>query len=102
MGLDITSKGNAMNKKELIDAISKKSKLNKSDSENALNAVISCITDLLANGDSIVLPGFASISRKERAARTGRNPSTGVSMEIPASKTVSFKVGSKLKEAINN
>lgn len=90
-----------MNKKELIDAISTTSKLTKVDSETALNAVISCLTDLLAQGDSIILPGFASISVKERAARTGRNPSTGKAIEIAASKTVSFKVGSKLKEAIN-
>jgi nucleoid DNA-binding protein len=91
-----------MNKKEFIDAISEASKLTKSDSETALNAVISCLTDLLAKGDSIILPGFASISVKERAARTGRNPSTGKPIDIAASKTVSFKVGSKLKEAINS
>ena len=91
-----------MNKKEFIDAISTTSKLTKVDSETALNAVISCLTDLLAQGDSIVLPGFASISVKDRAARTGRNPSTGQALEIPASKTVSFKVGSKLKEAVNS
>ena len=90
-----------MNKKELVDAISATSKLNKNDSESALNAVVSCLTALLAKGDSIVLPGFASISVKERAARTGRNPSTGKPIDIAASKTVSFKVGSKLKEAIN-
>ena len=90
-----------MNKKELVDAISVKSRLTKSDSETALNAVISCLTDLLADGDSITLPGFASISVKERNARTGRNPSTGQPINIAASKTVSFKVGSKLKEAIN-
>lgn len=90
-----------MNKKELIDAISKKSKLTKVDSETALNSVISCLTDLLAKGDSIILPGFASISVKKRAARIGRNPATGKPINIAASKTVGFKVGSKLKEAIN-
>jgi DNA-binding protein HU-beta len=90
-----------MNKKELIDAISSVSKLTKTDSEIALNAVVSCLTDLLAKGDSIVLPGFASLSVKKREARTGRNPATGQPLAIPASKTVSFKVGSKLKEAIN-
>lgn len=90
-----------MNKKELVDAISHKSKLTKVDSETALNAVISCLTDLLVKGDSIILPGFASISVKQRAARTGRNPATGKPLDIPASKTVGFKVGSKLKEAIN-
>ena len=91
-----------MNKKEFVAAISEASKLTKTDSEAALNAVISCLTDLLAKGDSIVFPGFASISVKERAARTGRNPSTGAVLDIPASKTVAFKVGSKLKEAIND
>ena len=90
-----------MKKKELVDAISQRSGMTKSDSENALNAVIACITDLLGNGDSIVLPGFASLSVKERAARTGRNPSTGQPLNIPASKVVSFKAGAKLKEVIN-
>ena len=73
----------------------------KNESEVALNAVISCLTDLLAKGDSIVLPGFASLSVKKRAARTGRNPSTGQPINIPASNVVSFKTGSKLKETIN-
>ncbi len=90
-----------MKKKELIDAISKTAGLGKKDAENALHAVISSITDLLAKGDSIILPGFASISVKKRAARTGRNPSTGQPLNIPASNIVSFKAGSKLKEAIN-
>ncbi|MBA2650303.1 MAG: HU family DNA-binding protein [Legionella sp.] len=91
-----------MNKKELIDAISKKSNLTKVDSEKALNSVIGCLTDLLAEGDSIILPGFASISVKKRAARAGRNPATGKTIHIAARNTVSFKVGSKLKEAINS
>lgn len=90
-----------MKKKELIDAISQRSGMAKNESETALNAVINCISDLLASGDSIVLPGFASLSVKERAARTGRNPSTGQPINIPASKVVSFKAGSKLKETIN-
>lgn len=91
-----------MNKKELIDAISEKSNWTKADSGRALNTVISCLTDLLAEGDSIVLPGFASISVKKRAARQGRNPSTGKAMHIKAKNVVSFKVGKKLREAINS
>ena len=90
-----------MKKKELIDAISQHSGMAKNESEVALNAVIRCLTELLVNGDSIVLPGFASLSVKSRAARTGRNPSTGEPLLIPASKIVSFKAGSKLKEVIN-
>ena len=90
-----------MNKKELISAISHRAGITKADSENALNAVISCITELLSEGDSIVLPGFVSISVKQRAARTGRNPSTGQPLHIPASNIVSFKAGSKLKDEVN-
>ncbi len=90
-----------MNKKEFIAAVSSASGLNKADSETALNAVIRCLTDFLAKGGSIVLPGFASLSVKERPARTGRNPATGQPIEIAASKVVSFKTGTKLKEAIN-
>jgi len=90
-----------MNKKELVTAISNTSGLSKTDSEIALNSVISCLTDLLAKGDSIVLPGFASLSVKERAARTGRNPATGQPISIAASKVVNFKTGTKLKEAVN-
>lgn len=90
-----------MKKKDLIDAISKRAGMAKNESEVALNAVISCLTDMLAQGDSIILPGFASLSVKNRAARTGRNPSTGEPINIPASKVVNFKTGSKLKESIN-
>ena len=90
-----------MKKKELIEAISQRAGMTKTDSEKALSAVISCITELLSKDDSIVLPGFGSLSVKNRAARTGRNPATGQPLQIPASKIVSFKAGSKLKEAIN-
>lgn len=90
-----------MNKKELIDLISNKSGLTKADSEKAFSAVFESLTELLAQGDSIVIPKFASLSVKSRPARNGRNPSTGEMMEIPASKAVSFKTSSKLKEAIN-
>ncbi len=91
-----------MKKKELIDAISTSAGLTKKDATNALNAVMSSITDLLARGDSIALPGFVSISVKKRAARKGRNPTTGAPLNIPARNIVSFKAGSKLKEAIND
>lgn len=91
-----------MKKKDLIAAISQKSGMAKNQSEVALNAVIDCLSDLLAKGDSIVLPGFASLSVKKRAARTGRNPSTGKSIDIPARKVVQFKAGTVLKERIND
>ena len=90
-----------MNKKELVNAISVTSGLTKKDSELALNAVISCVTDVLVKDHSIILPGFASISVRTRKARRGRNPATGKEIHIGESKVVSFKTGSKLKEAIN-
>lgn len=90
-----------MNKNEFINAVSNATDLTKKDSESAVNAFIQCLTDLLAKGDSLVLPGFASFSVKTRAARTGRNPATGEALNIAESKAVSFKPGIKLKEAIN-
>lgn len=90
-----------MNKKEFIDMIADKASLTKKDAETALQAVTDSLTELLAKGDSIVLPGFASIAVKKRAARKGRNPSTGKPIDIPASNAVSFKAGAKLKEAMN-
>ena len=90
-----------MKKKDLISAISEKTGMAKNQSEIALNGVIDCLAELLAKGDSIILPGFASLSVKKRAARAGRNPSTGKAIIIPASNVVSFKAGSKLKEQIN-
>ena len=91
-----------MNKKEFIDMIANKASLTKKDAEIALQAVTDSLTELLAKGDSIVLPGFASIGVKKRAARKGRNPSTGNPIDIPASNAISFKAGTKLKEAINS
>lgn len=90
-----------MNKKEFIAIIAEKSNFTKKDAEIALQAITDSLTELLAKGDSIVLPGFASISIKKRAARKGRNPATGKAINIPASNTISFKAGTKLKEAIN-
>lgn len=90
-----------MNKSEFVDAVSKTTGFTKKDSETAVNTVINCMTDLLAKGDSLVLPGFASLSVKTRAARTGRNPATGEPLNIAESKAVGFKAGIKLKEAIN-
>ena len=81
--------------------IADKASLTKKDAEIALHAVTDSLTELLAKGDSIVLPGFASIAVKKRAARKGRNPSTGKPIDIPASNAVSFKAGAKLKEAMN-
>ncbi|MDR3352784.1 MAG: HU family DNA-binding protein [Zoogloeaceae bacterium] len=90
-----------MNKTELIEAIAAEGNITKAAAENALNSLIDVVTETLSKGDSIQLVGFGSFSVGERAARTGRNPQTGVELKIPASKVVKFSVGSKLKEAVN-
>ena len=90
-----------MNKKDFIGMIAVKASLTKKDAEIALQAVTDSLTELLSKGDSIVLPGFASISIKKRAARKGRNPSTGNVIDIPANNAISFKISANLKKAIN-
>lgn len=90
-----------MNKKELIDSIAEKAGINKTDAEGALNATVEAISDCLRQGDKITLVGFGTFSVSTREARQGRNPQNGKAITIPAKKTVKFKSGSKLAEAIN-
>ena len=86
---------------EAADKIAEKAGRSKSDAEQFLNATLSTIQDTLSSGESIPLVGFGTFSVASRAARTGKNPQTGAAIQIPASKTVKFKVGSKLKDAVN-
>jgi len=90
-----------MNKSELIDAVADASGLSKADAGRALDAVVSSVTDALKGGDSVSLIGFGTFSVKERSARTGRNPQTGATINIKASKVPSFKAGKALKDAVN-
>ena len=90
-----------MNKAELIDTVANKAGLSKSDAASAVDAVFSSITNTLANGDSVTLVGFGTFAVTERAARTGRNPRTGETITIPASKGSKFKAGKALKDALN-
>ena len=89
-----------MNKTELINAVAETSGLTKKDSEVALNAILDTIQNAMKNGDKVQLVGFGSFEVKERAARTGKNPATGATIEIPASKAPTFKAGKALKGAI--
>ncbi len=89
-----------MNKSELIDAIAEQGGLSKIDAGKALDATIASITKALKEGDTVTLVGFGTFSVKERAARTGRNPQTGETLEIKASKVPGFKAGKGLKDAI--
>ncbi|CAM4336503.1 HU family DNA-binding protein [Acinetobacter pragensis] len=89
-----------MNKSELIDAIADKGGLSKADAGKALDATIAAVTEALKAGDTVTLVGFGTFSVKERAARTGRNPQTGATLEIKASKVPSFKAGKGLKDSV--
>ena len=89
-----------MNKSEFIDAIAEKGGLSKADAGKALDATIASVTEALKSGDTVTLVGFGTFGVKERAARTGRNPQTGATLEIKASKVPSFKAGKGLKDAV--
>ena len=91
-----------MNKTELIESIAKKAGLSKKDAEAALKATIESIEEALKNNEKVVLVGFGTFSVKERAARTGRNPSTGKTIKIAASKAPAFKAGKELKDIVNS
>lgn len=92
-----------MNKSELVSKMSEKSGLNKKQAQEALEAFMSAVEDALVEGDKIQLVGFGTFETKERSARKGRNPrNPEQEIEIPASKSVSFKVGKGLKDKVNN
>ena len=90
-----------MNKTELIAAVAEEAEMTKKDAEKAVKAVIDVISDALVQGDKVQLIGFGTFEVRTRAARKGRNPQTGETIEIPASKNPVFKAGKALKEAVN-
>jgi len=90
-----------MNKSDLVSAIADNSGLSKSDAARALEATTSAITGALANGDSVAITGFGSFLVRARAARSGRNPQTGATIQIKASNAPAFKAGKLLKESVN-
>ena len=90
-----------MNKAELIAAMAEKAELSKKDSEKALKAFVDVVTEELVKGEKIQLVGFGTFEVSERPAREGRNPQTGETMEIKASKAPKFKAGKALKDTIN-
>jgi DNA-binding protein HU-beta len=95
------SKGESMNKGELIDAVAASAGLSRSDATKAVDAVLDSVTGTLSNGGSVSLVGFGTFSVKARAARAGRNPRTGETIQIPASNVPGFKAGKGLKDAVN-
>ena len=89
-----------MNKTELIAAVAEKSGLSKKDSEAAVAATIAAITEALKAEDKVQIVGFGSFEVKKRAARTGRNPRSKETIQIPASQTPVFKAGKALKDKV--
>jgi DNA-binding protein HU-beta len=90
-----------MNKTELIDAMADSADISKAAAGRALEGMISAIAEALKSGDQVSIVGFGSFSVRERAARTGRNPQTGQTITIKASKSPAFKAGKALKDAVN-
>lgn len=89
-----------MNKTELAAAVAEKTNLSKKDADAAVTAVLDAVKEALADGDKVSIVGFGTFAVKERAARTGLNPRTKETIEIPAAKVPTFKAGSALKDAV--
>jgi DNA-binding protein HU-beta len=90
-----------LNKAELIDLVADKAELTKASATRAVDAMLEGITKSLKKNDTVTLVGFGTFSVTKRAARTGRNPRTGETIKIAASKTPKFKAGKGLKDAVN-
>ncbi len=91
-----------MTKNELIRTVSDNTGMTQKVAEEAISAALDVIANELVYGSPVQILGFGAFEVKERAARTGRNPHTGETMEIPAAKVVCFKSGKALRERINN
>ncbi len=90
-----------MNKSELIDAIASGADISKAAAGRALDSTIDAVTESLRKGEQVSLVGFGTFNVKQRAARMGRNPQTGATIEIKAATVPSFKAGKALKDAVN-
>ncbi|WP_078120254.1 HU family DNA-binding protein [Thiosocius teredinicola] len=90
-----------MNKSDLIEAMADSADISKAAAGRALDGLIEAITNAVKNDDSVSIVGFGTFLLRERAARTGRNPKTGKTIEIAASKSPAFKAGKAFKDAVN-
>ncbi len=91
-----------MNKTELIAAVAEQAELSKKDAEKAVSAFIDVVSEELVKGERVQLVGFGTFEVSERAERDGRNPRTGETMKIAASRMPRFKVGKALKDKVNS
>ena len=89
-----------MNKQKLVEAMASNAEMSKVDAEKSLKAFIDTVTDELKNGGKVQLVGFGTFEVGERAERQGRNPKTGETITIPASKSPKFKAGKALKAIV--
>ena len=89
-----------MNKSELIDVVAQNAGVTKASAGEVVEATLDAIADALSGGDSVALVGFGTFSVRERGARTGRNPRTGESIAIAASRIPAFKAGKALKDEV--
>ena len=90
-----------MKKAKIIDALAKETGLTKTDVERVYNGTFDLFKKELGKGNNVAVAGFGTFKVSKRAARTGRNPQTGETIKIAASKSVGFKAGSALKEVVN-
>ncbi|MFM5544394.1 nucleoid-associated protein HU-beta [Aeromonas veronii] len=90
-----------MNKSQLIDKIADGADISKAAAGRALDAFIDAVGEALKEGDQVALVGFGTFAVRERAARSGRNPQTGATIEIAAGKVPAFKAGKALKDTVN-
>ena len=90
-----------MKKIELVEAVATNAGLTKADATRAIDATFDAITEALKKGDKLTLIGFGTFGVYRREGRTGRNPQTGATVEIPARNVVSFKAGTQLKKSVN-
>ncbi len=90
-----------MNKAELIDRMAASADISKASATRALDAMLDAVTESLKEPEQVALVGFGTFAVKERAARTGRNPQTGESIQIAAARIPTFKPGKALKDALN-
>jgi DNA-binding protein HU-beta len=89
-----------MNKSELIEAVAQSADISKAAAARAVDGMVQAITNALKEGDQVTLVGFGTFGVRERAARSGRNPRTGQTINIEASKVPGFKPGKALKDAV--
>ena len=89
-----------MNRSELVEAVAATTGLTQRETDQTITAALAAIANSLARGESVTLAGFGSFERRDRAARTGRNPQTGATMEIPAAKVPAFKAAAALRRQV--